>query len=92
MTNNINEVTVEQVGKKYIEWLQLERKYMAIRDKMYYADFDDYEYDNEAEREPCDKSELLALVHEFHKSIKVQQEAYSELIEVSDLYIAKELL
>lgn len=90
--SNINVTTIEQVGEKFIEWLKLERKHMALREEMYYADFYEYESDNDEVCKPSDKSELLAMVRMFHDSLKDQQEAYRELLEVSDLYITKELL
>lgn len=87
MNININNITAEQIGRKYIEWLQLEREYHKAIKGLYY-ECQGVEIDDR----PRDKTETTELLAKTHSVIRQQNSTYEELKELADLYIAKELI
>lgn len=90
---NINDITAEQVGLKFIEWLKLEREYQKTRQGLYFQSFhDDSDDDDFHDRNtPTDKKQDIEATKKMLDALRRQLDTYKELYELADLYIAKEL-
>lgn len=95
---NVNDITLEQIGNKFVEWVDADRAYQKAREALWRDDFAevraDYEWEHQEEfktprqpyREPQSTEDA---VREMHDALNHQNKVYDELMLLTDLYKAK---
>lgn len=95
---NINSLEYEDIGKHFVEWLILERKFQESLSDMYRFEFshissdDDLDKEFEDKNKPEDKTAIVENIKVMQDCLLKQQEAYDKLYELSDLKITKNRL
>lgn len=98
MARNINDITKEMIADKYIEWVEADRAHQRAREALWLEDFchvkADYDCEHEAEFKAPNKpyrteEEVVDLMRVMYETLKNQNKIYNELIELTDLYLAK---
>ena len=99
MARNINDITKEMIADKFIEWVEADRAHQRAREALWLDDFCHIEVEFEHEREAefrapnkpyLTEAESVELVRVMYETLKNQNKVYNELIELTDLYLAKE--
>lgn len=98
MISNVNDVTKEMIADKYIEWVEADRAHQRARELLWLDDFCHIEVEFEHEREAefrapnkpyLTEAESVERVRVMHETLESQNKIYKELMELTDLYLAK---